>query len=88
MVALTWASRGKVVHSLMSILIAVPVFNEEKYVGRVLSEIRREAGKCTDVLLADDAVRTDSVACFWAIGLRVRYGLLIHPENRGASASR
>lgn len=66
---------------MKNMLIAVPVFNEEKYVVQVLSEIRKYGH---DVLVIDDG-STDGTAGL----LRRVQGVktLTHPENRGYGQS-
>ncbi len=66
----------------MKILIAVPVYNERKYVGSVLDKIRRYAG---DNLLVIDDGSTDGTGDYLA-GRDDIY-LLRHPENRGYGQS-
>lgn len=66
----------------MKILIAVPVYNERKYVGSVLTKIRRYAG---DNLLVIDDGSTDGTGDYLA-GRDDIY-LLRHPENRGYGQS-
>jgi dolichol-phosphate mannosyltransferase len=65
----------------MRILTAIPVYNEEPHVERVLEEVRRYAG---DILVVNDG-STDRTAELLARheGIRV----LTHPQNRGYGAA-
>ncbi len=67
------------------ILIAMPVFNERKYVDHVLDKVLKFHG---DLLLIDDG-STDGTAEVLADRARVRKDihLLQHPENRGYGQS-
>ncbi len=78
----------------MKILVAVPVFNEEKYVGPVLREIRKYAraaalshGTEIRVLVVDDG-STDATPALLSDLARIGHiDLLTHPENRGYGQS-
>ncbi len=61
----------------MRVLIAIPVFNERKYVEQVLRKVRRFHD---EVLLIDDG-STDGTAEYLAT--RSDIHLIRHPENRG-----
>jgi glycosyltransferase involved in cell wall biosynthesis len=65
----------------MRVLVAVPVYNEERHVERVLDEVRRYAG---DVLVVNDG-SSDGTAALLAkqAGLAV----ITHPTNRGYGAA-
>lgn len=65
----------------MRLLIAIPVFNERKYVERVLSEVRRYAH---DILCIDDG-STDGTAEL--LSARDDIQLIRHPVNRGYGQS-
>ena len=66
---------------MLRMLIAVPVFNEEKYVTRVLSEIRKYGH---DVLVIDDGSTDATPSLLRKVrGIRI----LTHPENRGYGQS-
>jgi glycosyltransferase involved in cell wall biosynthesis len=64
----------------MRILVAIPVFNEQKYVTAVLSEVRRYA---SDVLVIDDG-STDQTPLLLA---RQPVEVIRHAENRGYGRS-
>lgn len=65
----------------MRFLVAIPVYNEARSLGRVLSAVRRYAG---DVLVVDDG-STDETP---AILRRIRgVETITHPENRGYGQS-
>jgi len=64
-----------------SILLAIPVYNEERHVLRVLSECRRYVH---DILVIDDG-STDSTAALLADNPTVFR--ITHPENRGYGKS-
>ncbi len=68
----------------MKLLIAVPVFNEEKYVARVLREIRKYA---CDVLVVDDGSTDGTAEILRGMACRGEIRLLTHPENRGYGQS-
>jgi len=79
---------------MMKILVAVPIFNEEKYVGRVLREIRkytRAAALSHNVdmrLLVVDDGSTDATPEFLKdLAERGHIDLITHPENRGYGQS-
>src|SRR4051794_6605052 len=63
--------------SRMRVLTAIPVYNEERHVERVLEEVRRHAG---DILVINDG-STDRTAELLAgvPGIQV----ITHPQNRG-----
>jgi dolichol-phosphate mannosyltransferase len=65
----------------MRILTAIPVYNEERHVERVLEEVRRYA---EDILVVNDG-STDGTAELLARqeGIRV----ITHPQNRGYGAA-
>lgn len=63
------------------ILIAIPVFNEEKYLTRVLEEVRRYA---RDILVVDDG-STDQTPTLLAQERDI--AILTHLENRGYGKS-
>ena len=65
----------------MRILTAIPVYNEERHVERVLTEVRRYAA---DILVVNDG-STDRTAELLARqeGIRV----ITHPQNRGYGAA-
>ncbi|MGL4555802.1 MAG: glycosyltransferase family 2 protein [Gemmataceae bacterium] len=65
----------------MRVLTAIPVYNEEKHVERVLSEVRRFA---SDLLLVNDG-STDGTAALLARQSDV--ATLTHPTNRGYGAA-
>lgn len=64
----------------MRTLIAIPVYNEEKYVERVLSLVRAFA---TDILVIDDG-STDATPCLLA---RQGVAVIRHARNRGYGRS-
>jgi len=64
----------------MRTLVAVPVYNEQKYVDAVLGEIRKYAG---DVLVIDDG-STDDTPCLLA---RQPVDVIRHARNRGYGRS-
>ncbi|RJP33953.1 MAG: glycosyltransferase family 2 protein [Phycisphaerales bacterium] len=63
------------------VLVAIPVFNEERYLAAVLDQVRRYAG---NVLVIDDGSTDGSPRI-----LRRQRGLhvITHPENRGYGQS-
>lgn len=65
----------------MRLLIAIPVFNERKYVEHVLAKVLRYHH---DLLLVDDG-STDGTGDYLAT--RRDIGLIRHPENRGYGQS-
>lgn len=67
----------------MKYLIAVPVFNEEKYVTRVLAEIRKYA---CHILLIDDG-STDRTPGLLKHLPPQHFSVITHPENRGYGQS-
>ena len=78
----------------MKILVAVPVFNEEKYVDRVLREIRKYSRAAalssnveTRVLVVDDGSTDNTPALLQALANRGHIDLVTHPENRGYGQS-
>ncbi|HEY2845699.1 MAG TPA: glycosyltransferase family 2 protein [Bryobacteraceae bacterium] len=83
----------------MRILVAVPVFNEEKYVGRVLREIRKysraaavseaSAGRPVEirVLVIDDGSTDGTSKILREMAQLGHIELLTHPENRGYGQS-
>lgn len=78
----------------MKILVAVPIFNEEKYVARVLREIRKYTRAAAlsqsiemRILVVDDG-STDATPVFLGqLAERGQIDLLSHPENRGYGQS-
>ncbi|HVX83883.1 MAG TPA: glycosyltransferase family 2 protein [Phycisphaerae bacterium] len=76
------------------ILIAVPIFNEEKYVAPVLREIRKYSRASalahnveTRVLVIDDGSTDRTPALLADLAARNHIDLLTHPENRGYGQS-
>lgn len=65
----------------MRLLIAVPVYNEQKYLDHVLDRIRRFHG---DVLVVDDGSTDDTPKL---LGARAGVQVLRHPVNRGYGQS-
>lgn len=65
----------------LSFLVAIPVFNERKYVEQVLRKVR---GYADQILLIDDG-STDGTAEYLAS--RSDIHLIRHPENRGYGQS-
>jgi glycosyltransferase involved in cell wall biosynthesis len=68
----------------MKTLVAVPVFNEEKYVRPVLAQIKRYA---PDVLVVDDGSTDGTPAVLDTLAAQKSISLLKHPENRGYGQS-
>jgi dolichol-phosphate mannosyltransferase len=66
---------------VLKLLIAIPVFNELKYVGRVLDKVKQF---CDQILVFDDG-STDGTRDLLA--RRDDIHLLLHPENRGYGQS-
>jgi glycosyltransferase involved in cell wall biosynthesis len=64
----------------MRILIAIPVYNEEKYVTRVLDEVRRYAD---DVLVIDDGSSDDTPSLL----AKQPVDVIRHAQNRGYGQS-
>lgn len=64
----------------MRILVAIPVYNEERYVMRVLDRVRRYA---SDILVIDDG-STDSTPCLLP---RQPVEVIRHARNRGYGRS-
>jgi len=80
----------------MKILVAVPIFNEEKYVAPVLREIRKYARAAalsnspaveTRILVVDDGSTDGTPAVLRDLAARGHIDLLTHPENRGYGQS-
>jgi dolichol-phosphate mannosyltransferase len=79
----------------MNILVAVPVFNEEKYVRPVLREIRKYARASAAaenlerirVLVVDDGSTDGTPAVLRELSDGGHIDLLTHPENRGYGQS-
>jgi len=63
------------------LLIAIPVFNEQKYLGRVLDKVRRFH---PDVLVVDDGSTDDTPRILAA---RTDVAVIRHPTNRGYGQS-
>lgn len=77
-----------------NILIAVPIFNEERYVEPVLREIRKYARVSAlaakvnvRVLVVDDGSTDSTPAILRSLADRGQLDLLQHPENRGYGQS-
>jgi len=64
-----------------SFLLAIPVFNEERYVGGVLDEARRYG---PDILVVDDGSTDATPELLQAYG---SVEIITHPENRGYGKS-
>jgi glycosyltransferase involved in cell wall biosynthesis len=79
----------------MKVLIAVPIFNEEKYVSPVLREIRKyaraaalsETNVQTRVLVIDDGSTDATPSLLRDLEQRGHIDVLTHPENRGYGQS-
>ena len=78
----------------MKILIAVPVFNEEQYVTRVLREIRKyaratAASQRVDVriVVIDDGSTDRTPELLRDLAAKGHIHLITHPENRGYGQS-
>ena len=79
----------------MRVLVAVPIFNEEKYVTRVLREIRKytraaalnEPTLQTRVLVVDDGSTDATPALLRDLAEKGHIDLITHPENRGYGQS-
>ncbi|MGN6369738.1 MAG: glycosyltransferase family 2 protein [Phycisphaerae bacterium] len=79
----------------MKVLVAVPIFNEEKYVGRVLREIRKytrasalsEPTVQTRVLVIDDGSTDATPSVLRDLAAKNHIDLITHPENRGYGQS-
>ena len=79
----------------MKVLIAIPIFNEEKYVESVLREIRKFARVAaigdvsleTRVLVVDDGSTDRTPEVLRGLAGREHIELLTHPENRGYGQS-
>lgn len=78
----------------MKFLIAVPIFNEEKYVTRVLREIRKytratalSENVSTRVLVVDDGSTDKTAAILKPLADLGHIDLITHPENRGYGQS-
>ncbi len=65
------------------VLIGIPVYNEEKYVSTVLSEVRKFAPTCGGILVIDDG-STDSTPMKLA---EQHVEVIRHAENRGYGRS-
>ena len=65
----------------MRVLIAIPVFNEERYVASVLDEVKQVEG---DILVIDDG-STDRTPSILAAASNI--SVITHPENRGYGQS-
>lgn len=64
----------------MRLLIAIPVYNEAHYVGRVIPRVQEHA---EDILTVDDGSTDGTSDQLEALGVQV----LKHPENRGYGAA-
>lgn len=78
----------------MKILVAVPIFNEERYVGPVLREIRKYARATAfaenveiRVLVVDDGSTDATPAVLQELARVGHIDLVTHPENRGYGQS-
>jgi dolichol-phosphate mannosyltransferase len=78
----------------MKILVAVPVFNEERYVAPVLREIRKYARAAAlahnveiRVAVVDDGSTDNTPAVLHDLARLGHIDLLTHPENRGYGQS-
>jgi len=79
----------------MRVLVAVPIFNEEKYVARVLREIRKytrasalsESTVQTRVLVVDDGSTDATPTLLSDLADKGHIDLITHPENRGYGQS-
>src|SRR4051812_29691441 len=79
----------------MRVLVAVPIFNEEKYVGRVLRGIRKytrvsalsEPTVQTRVLVIDDGSTDLTPSVLRELADKNHIDLITHPENRGYGQS-
>src|SRR4051812_23759098 len=78
----------------MKFLIAVPIFNEEKYVARCLREIRKYTrasalaeNVSTRVLVVDDGSTDNTPAVVGRLAQLGHIELITHPENRGYGQS-
>ena len=78
----------------MKILVAVPVFNEERYVAPVMREIRKYSRAAAQahgvemrVLVVDDGSTDATPAALCDMAARGHIDLLTHPENRGYGQS-
>lgn len=78
----------------MNILIAVPIFNEERYVSPVLREIRKYARASAiaakvnvRILVVDDGSTDSTPRVLEEMAQRGQISLLEHPENRGYGQS-
>jgi dolichol-phosphate mannosyltransferase len=78
----------------MKILVAVPIFNEERYVERVLREIRKYTRAAalaydvqTRVLVVDDGSTDRTPAILRRLEQLGHIDLITHPENRGYGQS-
>ena len=65
----------------MRLLIAIPVFNEQKYLGRVLDKVRRFH---PDILVVDDGSTDDTPKI---LASRGDVGVIRHPANLGYGRS-
>jgi glycosyltransferase involved in cell wall biosynthesis len=79
----------------MKVLVAVPIFNEEKYVSPVLREIRKytRASAINDValtarvLVIDDGSTDGTPGVVGELAQKGHIDLITHPENRGYGQS-
>src|SRR4051794_15212839 len=80
----------------MKILVAVPVYNEEKYVTPVLREIRKYTRASalanansiqTRLLVVDDGSTDATPALLQPLAPKNHIDLITHPENRGYGQS-
>jgi dolichol-phosphate mannosyltransferase len=78
----------------MKIVVAVPVFNEERYLIPVMREIRKYAraaakalGTDMNILVINDGSTDNTPALLRDMAVRRHIHLLTHPENRGYGQS-
>ena len=79
----------------MKVLVAVPVFNEEKYVSPVMREIRKytraaalnDLAITTRVLVIDDGSTDGTSTVLQDLAAKGHIDLITHPENHGYGQS-